>query len=139
MGLHVPLRSLRGGRAPGSEGMANSVQGMKHFQDAAHGGDMLAQAPSAESVWRWLHAWRWPVALLAGIVLWLALVAVAGAARPLNPPAGVLVTGPQTRYDPFVMNNCFLQSTVMPTLLHEVARVHCKDLRKSQTGFTPRP
>jgi hypothetical protein len=139
MGLHVPLRSSRGGREPGSEGMANSVHGVKHFQDAAHGGDMLAWGPSAESAWRWLQPWRWPVALLAGIVLWLALVAVAGAARPLNQPAAVLVAESPTRDNPFVINNCFLQNAVMPASSESTARVHRQILCKLQTGFTPRP
>jgi len=35
---------------------------------------------SAGTVRQWLHVWRWPAGLVAGLVLWLALVAVVGAA-----------------------------------------------------------
>ncbi len=127
MQLHVPLRNSRGGREPGSEAMANSVQGVKHLQDAAHGGDMLAHGPGAESLWRWLQPWRWPVALLAGVVLWLALVAVAGATPRLGMPTPALATAPQPGYHPFVINNCFLQNAEMSLSSHRTLRSHGGD------------
>jgi hypothetical protein len=121
-------------REPGSERMANSVHGVKHFQDAAHGGGMLAGQPGAAAVWRSLHRWRWPAALLAGIVLWLALVALAGAATPRGAPPATA-----TRDHPFVINNSFLQNAVMPASLGSTRQAYCEEPRKLQTGFTPRP
>ena len=31
---------------------------------------------------QWFRIWRWPAGLVAGLVLWIALVAVVGAATP---------------------------------------------------------
>ena len=42
------------------------------------------RARMSESLWQWLRVWRWPAGLVAVLVLWVALVAVVGAA----PPAG---------------------------------------------------
>jgi len=41
---------------------------------------------SAGTVRQWLHVWRWPAGLVAGLVLWLALVAVVGAATRRDSP-----------------------------------------------------
>jgi len=40
------------------------------------------RARSGESILQWLRVWRWPAGLVAGVVLWVALVAVVGAATP---------------------------------------------------------
>ena len=41
-----------------------------------------APAPWSTGAWvrQWFHVWRWPAGVVAGLVLWLALVAVVGAA-----------------------------------------------------------
>jgi hypothetical protein len=46
-------------------------------------------APHSMGTWmrRWFHVWRWPAGLVAGLVLWLALVAVVGAATSVRSPA----------------------------------------------------
>jgi hypothetical protein len=46
-------------------------------------------APYSMGTWmrRWFHVWRWPAGLVAGLVLWLALVAVVGAATSVSSPA----------------------------------------------------
>jgi hypothetical protein len=36
---------------------------------------------------RWFRVWRWPAGVVAGLVLWLALVAVVGAATSVGSPA----------------------------------------------------
>lgn len=66
--------------------MANSAESGNRRVMTAHA---VAFAPKrmGASVQRWLHLWRWPVALLVGIVLWLALVAVAGAAMRSHGPS----------------------------------------------------
>jgi len=44
--------------------------------------------PQSKGTWarQWFHAWRWPAGLVAGLVLWLALVAVVGAATRVGSP-----------------------------------------------------
>jgi hypothetical protein len=37
-------------------------------------------APYSMGMRRWFRVWRWPAGVVAGLVLWLALVAVVGAA-----------------------------------------------------------
>lgn len=46
-------------------------------------------APHSMGTWmrRWFHVWLWPAGLVAGLVLWLALVAVVGAATSVGSPA----------------------------------------------------
>ena len=41
---------------------------------------VLAPQSTGSSVRQWFRVWRWPAGLVAGLVLWLALVAVVGAA-----------------------------------------------------------
>jgi hypothetical protein len=41
---------------------------------------VLAPQSTGSSVRQWFHVWRWPAGLVAGLVLWLALVVVVGAA-----------------------------------------------------------
>jgi hypothetical protein len=41
---------------------------------------VLAPRSTRSSVRQWFRVWRWPAGLAAGLVLWLALVAVVGAA-----------------------------------------------------------
>jgi len=60
--------------------MANSGMGDKRREGIASSIGVLAADRGVESVRLWWHLWRWPAALLAGIVLWLALVTIAGAA-----------------------------------------------------------
>jgi hypothetical protein len=64
--------------------MASIGQGDKHYEGVAPSIGMLAAERGAEAVRQWWQAWRWPAGLLAGVVLWLALVAIAGAATPLG-------------------------------------------------------
>ncbi|HEV8256890.1 MAG TPA: hypothetical protein VGR42_07950 [Casimicrobiaceae bacterium] len=47
-------------------------------------------APYSMGTWmrQWFRVWRWPAGVVAGLVLWLALVAVVGAATSVgNPPS----------------------------------------------------
>jgi hypothetical protein len=62
--------------------MAKIGQGDKRYEQMASSIGALAAEDHGEWVRPWWHAWRWPAALLAGIVLWLTLVAIAGAAPP---------------------------------------------------------
>jgi hypothetical protein len=61
--------------------MVKIGRGDKRYDGMASGIGVLADR-RGEWVRPWWHVWRWPAALLAGIVLWLALVAIAGAAPP---------------------------------------------------------
>jgi hypothetical protein len=47
---------------------------------------VLAPQSTGSSVRQWFHVWRWPAGLVAGLVLWLALVAVVGAATRGDSP-----------------------------------------------------
>jgi hypothetical protein len=64
--------------------MASIGQGDKHYEGAASSIRILPADRSVEALRQWWQAWRWPAALLAGVVLWLALVAIAGAATPVG-------------------------------------------------------
>lgn len=64
--------------------MATIGQGDKRYQGVASSVGILPAQRSAGALRQWWQAWRWPAALLAGVVLWLALVAIAGAATPLG-------------------------------------------------------
>jgi hypothetical protein len=48
-----------------------------------------ALAPYSMGTWmrRWFRVWRWPAGVVAGLVLWLALVAMVGAATSVGSPA----------------------------------------------------
>ena len=43
-------------------------------------------APQSTGTWvrQWFRVWRWPAGLVAALVLWLALVAVVGAATSVS-------------------------------------------------------
>ena len=41
---------------------------------------MFVSQSTGSLVWQWFRVWRWPAGLVAGLVLWLTLVAVVGAA-----------------------------------------------------------
>ncbi len=45
---------------------------------------VLAPQSRRSSVRQWFRVWRWPAGLVAGLVLWLALVAVVGAATSVR-------------------------------------------------------
>jgi hypothetical protein len=62
--------------------MARIGQGDEHYEGVASRIGVLTADRSAEGVRQRWQAWRWPAALLAGVVLWLVLVAIAGAATP---------------------------------------------------------
>ena len=49
-------------------------------------------APLPSTLGQWFRVWRWPAGLVAGIVLWIALVAVVGAAPPPAPAPEDLAT-----------------------------------------------
>ena len=62
--------------------MAKIAQGDKRYDGMVSGMGVFAADRQDETVRPWWEAWRWPAALLAGVVLWLTLVAIAGAAPP---------------------------------------------------------
>jgi hypothetical protein len=70
--------------------MAKIAQGDKRYDEMVSGMSGLAADGHGDRVRLWWDAWRWPAALLAGIVLWLTLVAIAGAA----PPYGDVTSAP---------------------------------------------
>jgi hypothetical protein len=81
--------------------MANIGIGDKRREGMASSIGMLAADRGFESVRLWWSVWRWPAALLAGVVLWLALVTIAGAATEsgcrfegVPPPASLAVHCP---------------------------------------------
>jgi hypothetical protein len=118
--------------------MANIGQSDNRYQDSARGQSVLAPNPGADSVWRWLHPWRWPAGLLAGIVLWLALVAVAGAAIPIGGPTAASL-GVGFANNPFVINNSFLRSAGMPSSFGGNLPLRSKHPINSRSSLTPRP
>jgi hypothetical protein len=122
------------GRNRGEE-MVKLGEGSERRGNIASSGGALVADRGGESIRLWWQVWRWPAALLAGVVLWLALVAIAGAATPLgsrcdgaSAPAAVALASP--------MNACALPLLSMPLSLRiapSAGQGHC-GLR---TGFTP--
>jgi hypothetical protein len=53
-------------------------------------------APYSMGTWmrQWFRVWRWPAGVVVGLVLWLALVAVVGAATSVGSPASRAVDYP---------------------------------------------
>lgn len=104
---------------PVPEQCANMAQ--ERFSTAPRLG-ALTPGRSNGSLRRWLHLWRWPAALVAGVVLWLALVAVAGAATVAynfdldhQPIAGhSMLASLQSIADPCVARHCRLQTGFTP-------------------------
>jgi hypothetical protein len=111
-------------------------EGNKRRENIASSGGALVADHGGESIRLWWQVWCWPAALLAGVVLWLALVAIAGAATPVGSrsdgagaPAAVALAQP--------VNACALPFFSMPLPLRiapSAGQGHC-GLR---TGFTPR-
>jgi hypothetical protein len=62
--------------------MAKIGQGDKRYEGMASSIGVLSAEQHCEWVRPWWHTWRWPAALVAGVVLWLTLVAIAGATPP---------------------------------------------------------
>ena len=48
------------------------------------GAGVLASQSAGSLAWQWFRVWRWPAGLVAGLVLWLALVTVVGAATRIR-------------------------------------------------------
>jgi hypothetical protein len=62
--------------------MARIGHGDKRYARMASSIGVLAAEQHGKWVRLWWHTWRWPAGLLAGVVLWLTLVAIAGATPP---------------------------------------------------------
>jgi hypothetical protein len=75
-----------------------------------------ALAPYSMGTWmrQWFRVWRWPAGVVAGLVLWLALVAVVGAATSVGNPACRFVDCPRAckvdlnRYNADVINMLYV-------------------------------
>jgi hypothetical protein len=63
--------------------MASISEGRKRYQGVAPAIRALEHYLRRESIRQRLYLWRWPTGLLTGLVLWLALIAVVGAATPV--------------------------------------------------------
>lgn len=89
------------------------------------------RARASNAVRQWLRVWRWPAGLVAGLVLWVALVAVVGAA----PRAGEI----PACYHSNVINLVYSSNlgvapaAASPTHLTTIERIDCRP------GLPPRP
>ena len=114
--------------------MANLGMGDKGRESITASIGVLAANRVGESVRLWWRVWRWPTALLAGVVLWLALVTIAGA----TPPTGrsldrVSVPASLTPALPVNSPHCSLPSTA-----RWIANPALHGHHGLRTGFTPR-
>jgi hypothetical protein len=64
--------------------MASINEVRKRYRVAASTVRVLEGNWRRESIRQGLRVWRWPAGLLAVLVLWLALIAVVGAATPIG-------------------------------------------------------
>ena len=62
--------------------MAHIVHGDQRYPDWVHMVGVAEPDRRVATVRSWWHRWRWPAGLLAGVVIWLALVSIAGATTP---------------------------------------------------------
>ena len=103
-----------------------------------------APGPSSTGAWmrQWFHVWRWPAGVVAGLVLWLALVAVVGAAPRFG---NTLLRGPDCpwacrveakAYNADVINHAPENANVMTTSCTKFLRKRGIDCR---SGSSPRP
>jgi hypothetical protein len=84
--VHAPLRIAASAADRGPTRMASIGEDRRRNQGVPVGVRVLAHDWRRESIRQWLHLWRWPAGLIAGLVLWLALIAVVGAATPAGSP-----------------------------------------------------
>lgn len=116
-----------------------SDAGYQHVAPAAR-----APTPSwtGASMRHWFRVWRWPAGVVAGLVLWLALVAVVGAApcygstfpREINCRWACRVEA--KAYNADVINPAPENADVMTTSCTRFLRKHGIDCR---SGSSPRP
>jgi hypothetical protein len=66
--------------------MASISEVRKRYRVAASSVRALEGNWRREPIREGLRVWRWPAGLLAALVLWLALIAVVGAATPIGSP-----------------------------------------------------
>ena len=85
--MRAPLRN--GSRTRGTRGEGNGEY------VAMRAGRRCTAKPAGRmaahvilTILRWFRIWRWPAGLVAGVVLWIALVAVVGATTRPAVPAG---------------------------------------------------
>jgi len=116
--------------------MAKFGEGNQRRENIASSGGALVADRGGESIRLWWHVWRWPAALLAGVVLWLALVAIAGAATPLG-GRGEGASAPAAVALAPSLNACALPLLSMPLPLR-IAPSAGQGHRGLRTGFTPR-
>jgi len=127
------LAEQSAGRNQGEE-MAKFVEGSKRRGKKASRSGSLVADRGAESIRQWWHVWRWPAGLLAGLVLWLALVAIAGAATPLGSRCDGAGAPGFALAQP--VNACALPLLSMPLSLR-IARSAGQGHCGLRTGFTP--
>jgi len=119
------------------EEMANFGDSNKRREGIASSGGVLMADRNVGSVRLWWHVWRWPAIVFAGVLLWLVLVTIAGAATAAGSGSD-RVTVPGDVGNAVVMNSCSLRSLSMPWASRwsvlAAAQGHCA----LRTGFTPR-
>ena len=69
--------------------MSKTQSGDRYWRMTTGAGGLVSQS-TGNLVWQWFQIWRWPAGLVAGLVLWLALVAVVGAATRVGGSADYL-------------------------------------------------
>jgi len=102
----------------------NFGEGNKRRERMASSGGVLVADREVGSVRLWWQVWRWPAAVFAGVLLWLALVAIAGATPLVAPTA--------------TTNACSLPPLSMPWASRCNALTAAPGHRAIRTGFTPR-
>jgi len=116
--------------------MANFGESNKRRVGIASSGGALVAHRGVGPVSMWWQVWRWPAAVFAGVLLWLALVAIAGAATPVASRSDRAML-PTVVGGAAVINTC-LSPLSMPWAWRwnalAAAQAHCR----LRTGFTPR-
>jgi hypothetical protein len=73
--MHDAMNRDRGTRVKGIARMSQHPTGFFRGNPAGY-----LPARAVSTIRQWFRVWRWPAGLVAGLVLWIALVAVVGAA-----------------------------------------------------------
>ena len=97
---------------------------------------VLMPQSTGSSVRQWFRVWRWPAGLVAGLLLWLMLVAVVGAATRVG---SLLPAWPTARGLPEPMRSANAVQSRMLCRDDSLAKAIRKDGIDCRPGLPPRP
>ena len=122
--------------------MTSKVQSDDRYWRMTPDVGMFVSQSTGSLVWQWFRVWRWPAGLVAGLVLWLTLVAVVGAATRVGGPADYLNA---CRLDRHVYNANIIEMSCAESIRNADVVIGISAMRlwmcgtDCRPGLSPRP